>query len=171
MGSTGPKALFYSPQKRGCITVTNTLLSKQLAAHWHLQTAISSSGSISCIPDGLIQIIIKSEWTWEDISHLLSGVLRRESSSISVTDHLLTLFLASGWVLLPGQKGVSLSFWLMLIPYFVSKKRHLPGHHKSGITCLLEFKLAGTVASGNFPARHILDWRKIYSVEKWLKLW
>lgn len=29
-GSTGPQALFYSPEERGCITVTNTLLSKQL---------------------------------------------------------------------------------------------------------------------------------------------
>lgn len=30
VGSTGPQALFYSPEERGCITVTNTLLSKQL---------------------------------------------------------------------------------------------------------------------------------------------
>lgn len=28
VGSTGPQALFYSPEERGCITVTNRLLSK-----------------------------------------------------------------------------------------------------------------------------------------------
>lgn len=95
-----------------------------------------------------------------------SGVLRRENSNILVTDHLLTLFLASGQVLLPGQKGVSLSFWLMLMPYFVSKKYHLPGHHKSGTTCLLEYSRTGTVASCNFLARHILDQKKIHRLWK-----
>lgn len=171
VGSTAPQALSSIPEERGLITVTNTVISKQLASHWHLQTATTSSVSISCIYDGFIQfhsiqIICKSEWTWAGISHLLGGVPRRESSNFSMTYHLLTLFLASRRVLLPGQKGVSLSFWLMLIPYFVSKKHHLPGHQKSGTTCLLEPKLTGTVASCNFPARHILDQRKIHKVWK-----